>query len=115
MSGWEDFKNDAGKIASKAAVKAGELTDAAAARIKLQGLRLHLCEEYEKLGRLAYKAQKDGGDITTAAVDVIAEIDKLRAAVKKIEDDIKARRDARTAPGESDDTPADDTGKPEQD
>lgn len=115
MSGWEDFKNDAGKIASKAAVKAGELTDAAAARIKLQGLRLHLCEEYEKLGRLAYKAHKDGTDITIAASDVIAEIDKLRATIKKIENDIKTRRDARTASGEGDDTPADDAGKPEQD
>lgn len=96
MSGWEEFKNDAGKIASKAAVKAGELTDAAAACIKLQGMKLRLCEEYEKLGRLTYKAKKSGND-TSASAEVISEIDKLCSAIKKIENDAAARKEANAA------------------
>ena len=51
MSGWNEFKADASKLASKVAVKTGELADAASAQLKLQGLRLRLCEEYEKSGR----------------------------------------------------------------
>ena len=108
MSGWEEFKNDASKIVSKAAVKARELTDAAASCLKLQGMKLRLCEEYEKLGRLTYKAEKNGTD-TSACAEVIRGIDNLRTAIKKIENDTAARREEHEASGSrNDETTADD-------
>lgn len=94
MSGWEEFKNDAGKIISKAAVKAGEITDAATARIKLEALRLKLCEEYEKLGRLTYKARRESVDLQKQTDEIIFAIDKLRADVRRAQKDINARREA---------------------
>jgi hypothetical protein len=105
VSGWEEFKSGAGKIASKAACRVGELADAAAARIKLQGVKLRLCEEYEKLGRLTYRSCKQGTP-TDAAEAVIAEIDRLRARIKKLECEIKAEKKAREAEGKAGDKEA---------
>ncbi len=96
MSGWEEFKSDAGKVASKAVNKVGELADAAAARIKLQGAKLRLCEAYEKLGRLTYKSYKQGTD-SEGTEAVIAEIDRLRTRIKKLENRIKAENKAKEA------------------
>ncbi len=94
MSGWEDFKTDATKIASKAALKAGEVADAATARLRIQGIKLRLCEEYEKLGRLVYKSQKENSENPEKSSIIIAQIDKLRAEKKKIENEIKTRKEA---------------------
>ena len=94
MSSWNDFKTDAGKFASKAAVKASELTDAATAHIKLQGLKLRLCEEYEKLGKIKYVEIKTG-NASEKESEIIAGIDSLRRRIKKLEADIEARRAAR--------------------
>ena len=83
MSSWEDFKNDASKVASKAAVKTGELADAAALKIKLQGLKRRLCEEYEKLGRLTYKASRTDEQVDCESQ--LAVIDSLRQELKDLE------------------------------
>ena len=94
MSGWEEFKSDAGKLLSKAAVKAGEITDAAAARIKLQSLRLKLCEEYEKLGRLVYRANRESLDLSDKINEVTVAVDKLRAEIRRAQRDIDSRKEA---------------------
>lgn len=94
MSSWNDFKTDAGKFASKAAVKAGELTDVATSHLKLQGLKLRLCEEYEKLGKIKYVEVKTGKTAENEA-DIIKAIDTLRRRIKKLEAEIEARRAAR--------------------
>ena len=87
MSSWNEFKTDASKVASKVATKTGEIADAATARIKLQALKLRLCEEYEKLGRLTYKSAKTDEAVDTA--DQIAKIDALRDEIQQLKDDIK--------------------------
>lgn len=94
MSSWTDFKADAGKFASKAAVKAGELTDAATSHLKLQGLKLRLCEEYEKLGKIKYVEIKTG-NASEKESEIVANIDTLRRRIKKLEAEIEARRAAR--------------------
>ena len=86
MSGWNEFKADASKVASKVATKTGEIADAATARIKLQSLKLKLCEEYEKLGRLTYKSAKS--DEVTDTAEQIAKIDALRDEIQKLKNDI---------------------------
>ena len=86
MSSWNEFKADASKVASKVATKTGEIADAATARIKLQSLKLKLCEEYEKLGRLTYKSAKS--DEVTDTAEQIAKIDALRDEIQKLKNDI---------------------------
>ena len=94
MAGWDEFKNDASKIISKAAVKAGEITDAMTASVRIQGIKLRLCEEYERLGRLAYKENRKNIDTSTESEEVMTKIDKLRADLKQAERDMNARREA---------------------
>ncbi len=83
MSNWEDFKTDASKIASKVAAKTGELADAAALRIRQQTLKLHLSEQYEKLGRMAYTAARTEEQPDTAAT--LESIDTLIAQLEQLE------------------------------
>lgn len=89
MSSWDEFKNDASKLASKVAVKTGELADAAALRLRQQSLKLKLCEEYEKLGRLTYKAARpDPENADAPAPDCTAEleaIDELNRQLRELE------------------------------
>ncbi|MBQ9080308.1 MAG: hypothetical protein IJY27_04465 [Clostridia bacterium] len=90
MSSWNDFKADASKVASKVAVKTGEIADAATAHVRLQTLKLRLCEEYEKLGRLTYKSTRADEPIDTA--DQIAKIDDIRAEIQQLRDEIAAKK-----------------------
>ena len=87
MSSWNEFKTDASKVASKVATKTGEIADTATMHIKLQTLKLKLCEEYEKLGRLTYKSAKTDETVDTA--EQIAKIDALRDEIQKLQDAIK--------------------------
>lgn len=107
MSSWNDFKTDAEKFASKAAVKASEFTDAATARIKLQGLKLRLCEAFEKLGKIKYTETKTG-KVSEKETEIISNIDTLRRKIKKLEADIEARRAAREA-SDNEDSSAEET------
>lgn len=93
MSSWNEFKADASKLASKVAVKTGEIADAATAQLKLQGLKLRLCEQYEKLGRLTYKAAKGLEDDEPVDVDAqIAEIDALINEIKELKQQIEDKK-----------------------
>lgn len=90
MSGWKDFKKDASKLASKVAAKTGEIADAATLELKYQGLKLRLCEQYEKLGRLTYEAMHtaEGEEAPDTAL-CIAEIDRIQKQMR----DIKKQQD----------------------
>ena len=93
MSGWNEFKADASKLASKVAVKTGELADAASSQLKLQGLRLRLCEKYEKLGRLTYKAEKrTEEDEPIDLAPQIAEIDRIRQEIRALKKEINSKK-----------------------
>ena len=88
MAKWDEIKTDASKVASKVAAKTGELADATAARIRLQSLKLKLCEEYEKLGKLTYKSVKTSKE--TGTEQQIAKIDAIRLEMKQIKDKLEA-------------------------
>jgi len=93
MSSWNEFKADASKLASKVAVKTGEIADAATVQLKLQGLKLRLCEQYEKLGRLTYKAAKGSEDDEPVDVDAqIAEIDRIKSDIKTLQEQINNKK-----------------------
>lgn len=93
MSSWNEFKADASKLASKVAVKTGEIADAATIQLKLQGLKLRLCEQYEKLGRLTYKAAKISEEDEPVDVDAqIAEIDRIKSDIKTLQEQINNKK-----------------------
>lgn len=93
MSSWNEFKADASKLASKVAVKTGEIADAATVQLKLQGLKLRLCEQYEKLGRLTYKAAKISEEDEPVDVDAqIAEIDRIKSDIKTLQEQINNKK-----------------------
>ena len=54
MANWEKFRENMGRTANKAAVKAGELGDSMKLRYKLHRAKGELTELYEKLGRITY-------------------------------------------------------------
>jgi hypothetical protein len=89
MASWDSFVSGAKKTFNKAAVKAGEVADCAAESIKIESLKIKLCEKYEELGRVVYeemKAEKsDAGKVSekTAEIDaLIAQIEELKAKKK---------------------------------
>lgn len=100
MSSWDEIKTDASKLASKVAQKTGELADIAALRLRQQSLKLKLCEEYEKLGRLTYKAARttaphDTDLSDTPDCDCTAEleaIDSLLSQLAELEARINAKK-----------------------
>lgn len=88
MANWNEIKVDASKVASKVAVKTGEIADITATRIRLQSLKLKLCEEYEALGRLTYKSVKTKQSADTQ--DRIAKIDAIRLEMKQLKNKLEA-------------------------
>ena len=54
----------------------------------MQSLKLKLCEEYEKLGKLTYKSVKTSKE--TGTEQQIAKIDAIRLEMKQIKDKLEA-------------------------
>ena len=99
MSSFNEFCNDAKRIARKAAKKTGELAHSASLRIKLEGVKNKLSSNYEKLGRLTYKQLKTSETQADKISAVIPEIDRLRDEVsamrREIEEDKKRREESK--------------------
>ena len=94
MSSFNEFCNDAKRIARKAAKKTGELAHSASLRIKLEGVKNKLSSNYEKLGRLTYKQLKSDESVAEKISEVIAAIDALRideADIKREIDSLGAK------------------------
>lgn len=83
MSSWEEFKTDASKLASKVATKTGELADAAAMQVRRQTIKLRLCEEYERLGRLTYASARGNAEQPDCTA-VLEAIDELRRQLDEL-------------------------------
>lgn len=89
---WKEFTDRAKKAAGKAATKIEQATDTAALYIKSKNLEVKLCEAYEKLGR-HYYIQLDGQSGMGEEIDRdVAAIDKLKAELDKIKQDIAAKQ-----------------------
>ena len=100
MSKWNDFCTTVGKYANRAVKKTEELADTASLHIKLKGVDVKLCEEYEKLGRLAYKKLKDesfsGAEEIAACMDTI---DGLYARQNELKEELeKAKSKGKEEP-----------------
>lgn len=104
MSKWSDFCTTVGKYANRAVKKTEELADTASVHIKLKNLEVKLCEEYEKLGRLAYKKLKDeswsGAEEIAACLETIDGMYARQNELKAELEAIKAKGEEAQAPSE---------------
>ena len=113
MSKWNDFCTTVGKYANRAVKKTEELADTASVHIKLKNLDVKLCEEYEKLGRLAYKKLKDeswsGAEEIAACLETIDGMYARQNELKAELEAIKAKGEEAQAPSEE--APAEETAE----
>lgn len=84
MAKWESFISGAKKTFNKAAVKAGEVADCAADSIKIESLKIKLCERYEELGRIVYDEMKADKADAAKVSEKAAEIDELLAKIEEV-------------------------------
>ena len=82
MANWDTFYDSVSRTASKAATKAGELTDVMKLKYKLHQTKAELRETYEKIGRLTYDQLHFNHDRS-------AEIEKLLPKISKLHDRIR--------------------------
>ena len=95
METWELFKLSAKKVANTALQETSDAADLAGFRIKLKALESKRDEEYEMLGRLTYRQLKTGVSQAERIAPVIENLDKIRANIKKIEQQMDKTRQAR--------------------
>ena len=96
MSSWNEFCDDARRIANKAAKKTGNLAHSASLRIKLESTKNKLSAQYEKLGRLTYKQLNSGETQAEKISEIISSIDTLREKEKEIKSQIAACKEEKT-------------------
>lgn len=89
MGTWELFKSSAKKAANKAIRETGDAADLASLHIKLKSIEAKRNEEYEMLGRLTYRQLKTGISQAERIAPVIENLDKMRAKIRNINDQIE--------------------------
>ncbi len=94
---WNEFLAGAKKAFNKAAVKVGDFADTAADSIKIETLKLKLCEKYEQLGKIVYEEMTSSASNPNAdkAADKAAEIDALHAQINALKERINKRKDVK--------------------
>ena len=94
MATWNEFLSSAKKAFNKAAVKVNDIADTASDSIKIETLKIKLCEKYEQLGRIVYDEMKSEADEANAqpAADKAAEIDALNAQIAALKARIEKRK-----------------------
>ncbi|MBQ8849141.1 MAG: hypothetical protein IJ011_02265 [Clostridia bacterium] len=95
MATWELFKISAKRAANKALKETGDAADLAALHLKLKSLEAKRDEGYEMLGRLTYRQLKTGVSQAERIAPVLENIDKVRAKIKKVSDEIERTKLAR--------------------
>lgn len=91
MAKWEEIVSGTKKTLGKAAIKVNEMADCAADSIKLESLKIKLCERYEELGRIVYSGMKDR---KADKEKINAKIDEIEALIADI-DAIKEKKKCR--------------------
>ncbi len=84
MANWEKFRENMGRTANRAAVKAGELSDSVKLRYKLHRAKGELTELYEKLGRITYDQLHYSHDHAAEVSELIARITRQQEKVRRL-------------------------------
>ena len=84
------------------AAKLGDFADTAADSIKIETLKLKLCEKYEQLGKIVYEEMTSPAAVANAekAADKATEIDALHAQINARKERINKRKDTKEEPEE---------------
>ncbi len=103
MSNWDEFLSSAKKAFSKAAVKVNDFADTAADSIKIESLKLKLCEKYEQLGKIVYEEMNAEVENPNAqkAAEKAAEIDALHAQIASLKERINKRKSEQASAEET--------------
>ncbi len=111
---WNEFLAGAKKAFNKAAVKVGDFADTAADSIKIETLKLKLCEKYEQLGKIVYEEMTSPTAVANAekAADKATEIDALHAQINALKERINKRKDAKEEPEEKTEEKAEENAAP---
>ncbi|MBE6654835.1 MAG: hypothetical protein E7608_05195 [Ruminococcaceae bacterium] len=114
---WNEFLAGAKKAFNKAAVKVGDIADTAADSIKIETLKLKLCEKYEQLGKIVYEEMTSPAAVANAekAADKAAEIDALHAQINALKEKINKRKEAKEEPEEKTEETAEENAAPVSD
>ena len=95
MSNFGEFGRSLRKVAGKAVIKTGDITDTASIHVKLVRTQASLAELYEQYGRVAYQKAKTGSNVDRKMKILMEKIDVVRAEIyslKKILEDKKVMR-----------------------
>lgn len=96
MSNLGEFGRSFKRIAGKAVVKTGDITDTASLHVKLVRKQAGLADLYEQYGRVAYQKEKTGANVDRKMKILMEKIDVVRAEIyslKKAIEDKKVMRD----------------------
>ena len=96
MSNLGEFSRGLRRVAGKAVIKTGDVTDTASIHFKLVRKQASLAELYEQYGRVAYQKAKTGSNVDRKMKILMEKIDVVRAEIyslKKILEDKRIMRD----------------------
>jgi len=109
MSKWDDFKNHVSKATKKAAVKTKDFADVATLKLKLKGMQIKLCEEYENLGKLYYSFEVDKEENQLLINDKIEEITSIKVEISALTAEIDEAKEKSKAKKEAEKTENEET------
>ena len=84
MANWEKFRENMGRTANKAAVKAGEISDTMKLKYKLHQAKGELAALYEKLGKLTYDQLHYSHDRTAEVSETVSAITRQQEKVRRL-------------------------------
>ena len=95
MSNFGELSRSFRKVAGRAVIKTGDITDTASIHVKLVRKQASLAELYEQYGRVAYQKAKTGSNVDRKMKILMEKIDVVRAEIyslKKVLEDKKVMR-----------------------
>ena len=101
MANWEEIVSGAKKTFNKAAVKVNEVADCAADSIRIESLKIKLCERYEELGRIVYEEVRSEKTNAVRVGEKAAEIDELLAEIEALKEKKKTKKCGNAASSEA--------------
>ena len=95
MSKWGEFGHSFKRMAGKAVVKTGDITDTASLHVKLARKEAHLADLYEQFGRVSYQKAKTNSNVDHKIKILTEKIDVVRAEIYSIKRSIHEKKMAR--------------------
>jgi hypothetical protein len=92
MSKWSDIRHHVKRVAGKAVVKTGDLSDTASLHVKLARKEAHLSDLYEQFGRVAYQKMKAGSNVDHKMRILLEKIDIVRSEIHSIKRSIEQKK-----------------------